>query len=155
MHQKSLWPNKNKNHSGTIFFIVYIGSSMNPTLRESELMEIVPYDNRPLRVGDVVLFLLSTDDQFVVHRIIRISPAGISTRGDNNTKEDAFLLQPSDIKGQAVAVWRGQKRREIAGGLQGQWISYWLHWRRIPSNPSCHLSGDEDRIRNMIFQAAN
>ncbi len=22
-------------------------------------------------------------------------------------------------------------------------------------NPSCHLSGDEDRIRNMIFQAAN
>ena len=25
----------------------------------------------------------------------------------------------------------------------------------ILCNPSCHLSGDEDRIRNMIFQAAN
>ncbi len=25
----------------------------------------------------------------------------------------------------------------------------------IEDNPSCHLSGDEDRIRNMIFQAAN
>ncbi len=25
----------------------------------------------------------------------------------------------------------------------------------VISNPSCHLSGDEDRIRNMIFQAAN
>ena len=26
---------------------------------------------------------------------------------------------------------------------------------RYLNNPSCHLSGDEDRIRNMIFQAAN
>jgi hypothetical protein len=58
----------------------------------------------------------------------------MSTLGDNNTQEDTFLLQPKDIKGQVVAVWRGQKRREIAGGLQGQLTSRWLRWRRIPGN---------------------
>jgi hypothetical protein len=60
-----------------------------------------------------------------------VTPAGISTLGDNNTHEDAFLLQPESIKGQVVAAWHGQKRRKIAGGLQGRLTSLWLRWRRV------------------------
>ena len=113
-----------------MFFAAYVGSSMNPTLREPEIMEIMPFDSRPWRVGDVVFFLPPESDQPVVHRIIRLTPAGISTLGDNNTQEDAFLLQPKSIKGLVVAAWRGQKRRKIAGGLQGLLTSRWLNWRR-------------------------
>ncbi|MFA6444076.1 MAG: hypothetical protein WCV99_17205 [Sterolibacterium sp.] len=104
---------------------------MNPTLREPEMMEIVPYDISPLRVGDVVFFLSPQNDQAVVHRVARVNAEGISTLGDNNAQEDAFLLQPKDIKGQVVAAWRGKKRREIAGGLQGRLTSRWLRWRRV------------------------
>jgi hypothetical protein len=114
-----------------MFFAAYVGPSMNPTLREPEIMEIMPYDSRPLRVGDVAFFLSPEADQLVVHRIVRVTPAGISTLGDNNTQEDAFLLQPERIKGQVVAAWRGQKRRKIAGGLRGQLTSRWLRWRRV------------------------
>jgi hypothetical protein len=103
------------------------------------MMEIVPYDKRPLRVGDVVFFLPPQNDRPVVHRVARVTPAGVSTLGDNNTQEDTFLLQPKDIKGQVVAVWRGQKRREIAGGSQGQLTSRWLRWRRLPGNRVSHL----------------
>jgi len=113
-----------------MFFAAYAGPSMNPTLREPEMMEVVPYDNRPLRVGDVAFFLSPEADQPVVHRIVRVTPAGISTLGDNNTQEDTYLLQPKHIKGQVVAAWRGQKRREIAGGLLGRLTSRWLRWRR-------------------------
>jgi len=122
-----------------MFFAAYVGPSMNPTLREPEMMEIVPYDNRALRVGDVVFFLPPQNDHPVVHRVARVTPAGMSTLGDNNTQEDPFLLQPKDIKGQVVAVWRGQKRRKIPGGLQGQLTSRWLRWRRIPVNGVSHL----------------
>lgn len=122
-----------------MFFAAYVGPSMNPTLREPEMMEIVPYGNRPLRVGDVVCFLPPHNDRPVVHRLARVTPAGMSTLGDNNTQEDTFLLQPKDIQGQVVAVWRGQKRREIAGGLQGQLASRWLRWRRIPVDRASHL----------------
>jgi SynChlorMet cassette protein ScmC len=115
----------------TMFFAAYFGPSMNPTLREPEMMEIMSYGSRPLRVGDVVFFLPPQNDQPVVHRIVRVTPAGISTRGDNNTQEDTFLLQPKSIKGQVVAAWRGQKRRKIAGGLQGRWTSRRLRWRRV------------------------
>lgn len=114
-----------------MFFAAYVGPSMNPTLLEPEVMEIVPYNKRPFRVGDVAFFLSPETNQLIVHRIIRIAPAGISTLGDNNTQKDFFFLQPENIKGRVVAAWRGQKRRKINGGLQGRLISYWLHWRRF------------------------
>lgn len=124
---------------GNVFFAAYVGPSMNPTLRESEIMEIVPYGNSPLRVGDVVFFLPPGTEQPVVHRVVRVTRAGISTLGDNNTREDPYLLQPKNIKGQVKAAWRGQKRREIAGGLQGRLIGRWLRWRRIPDRVISHL----------------
>ena len=123
--------NSNGNAPGAVFFAAYVGPSMNPTLREPEIMEIMPYGDRPLRVGDVAFFLPPEADQPVVHRIIRVTPAGISTRGDNNTQEDTFVLQPKRIKGRVVAAWRGQKRRKIAGGLPGRLTSRWLRWRRV------------------------
>ena len=122
-----------------MFFAAFVGPSMNPTLREPEIMEIMPYDSRPLRVGDVAFFLSPEAVQPVVHRIVRVTPAGISTLGDNNIKEDAFLLQPESIKGQVVAAWRGQKRRRIAGGLQGRLTSRWLRWRHVLDRGVSHL----------------
>jgi hypothetical protein len=94
-------------------------------------MEIMPYDSRPLRVGDVAFFLPPEADQPVVHRIVRVTPTGIFTLGDNNTQEDPFLLQPKSIKGQVVAAWRGQQRRKIAGGLHGRLMRRWFRWRRV------------------------
>jgi len=114
-----------------MFFAAYIGPSMNPTLREPEMMEVRPYDHRPPRVGDVIYFLPPDTDQPVVHRIIRVTAKGVSTRGDNNAREDAFLILPQNIKGQVVAAWRGQSQRKIAGGLQGRLTSRWFRWRRI------------------------
>jgi hypothetical protein len=116
--------------SGAMFFAVYVGPSMNPTLREPEIMEIVPYGSRVLRVGDVAYFLPPEADQPVVHRVVRVTPAGVSTLGDNNTHEDTFLLQPQRIRGQVVAAWCGQRRRTIAGGLRGRLTNRWLRWRR-------------------------
>ena len=95
------------------------------------MMEIVPYGDTPPRVGDVVFFVPPRRDQPVVHRIARLTPAGVATLGDNNTREDAVLLQPEDILGRVIAAWRGQKRREIAGGLRGRMIGRLTHWRRF------------------------
>ena len=56
MHQKEFKPNNNRVTPVPVFFAAYVGPSMNPTLREPEVMEILPYDSRPLRVDDVALF---------------------------------------------------------------------------------------------------
>lgn len=116
--------------SGETVFAAYAGSSMDPTLREPEIIEVVPYEGRPLRIGDVALFLSPEAGRLVVHRIVRVTPAGVSTLGDNNTGEDRFLLQAKSIKGRVVAAWRGRKRRRIAGGYRGRWTGRWCRWRR-------------------------
>lgn len=117
------------NDPGGIFFAAYVGPSMNPTLREPEVMEIMPYRDRPIHAGDVVFFLPPGGNKPVVHRVVRVTPAGISTRGDNNAREDAFLLPPENVQGRVVAAWRGQRRRTIAGGLRGQLTNRWFRWR--------------------------
>jgi signal peptidase I len=124
-------PNNSRNVHGAMFFAAYSGPSMNPTLHAPEIMEIMPYDHRTLRVGDVIFFLPPHNDQQVVHRIVRVTSAGISTLGDNNAREDNYLIQTTSIKGHVVAVWRGQKRRKIAGGIEGRLIGGWLRLRRV------------------------
>lgn len=116
---------------GATLFVAYFGPSMNPTLREPEMLEVVPCGNRPLRVGDVIYFLPPGLDNPVVHRVVRVMREGISTRGDNNFRNDDVLLRPENIQGRVVAAWRGRKRRRVAGGARGSWTMHWLHWRRL------------------------
>jgi hypothetical protein len=104
---------------------------MNPTLREPEILEIMPYGNRPLQVGDVVFFRSPGAHQTVVYRIVRLTPEGIFTRGDNNRRDDAFVLQPEEINGRVVAAWQGRKNRAVAGGRRGRLIGRWLPWKRL------------------------
>ena len=116
---------------GAAFFATYVGPSMNPTLREPQLVEVLPYEHRQMLVGDVILFLPPGLEQPVIHRIVRVTPAGIATLGDNNAQEDDYLLQAASIQGQVVAAWRGQQRRKIAGGLRGRLTSGWFRWRHV------------------------
>jgi len=111
------------------FFAVYVGVSMNPILHEPEVIEVMPYCDRPLRVGDVVFFRVPGSDRFAIHRMTRVTPTGIFTRGDNSSREDSFRLNPGDIKGRVVAVWRdGRKRRKIAGGWPGRLTCHRGRW---------------------------
>ncbi len=119
---------QNKN-SGKSFFAAYSGSSMAPTLREPEMLEVVPYGNRPVQVGDIIFFHSPETHRPIVHRIVRLTAAGIFTQGDHNPQEDAFFLQAGDIRGRVTAAWRGPKRRAIAGGWPGRLTRCWLPWR--------------------------
>lgn len=98
---------------------VYTGSSMNPTLCEHDLLEVVPYTTSSPKVGDVVLFATSMAEQLVVHRIVRIADEKLNTRGDNNASVDLYSLSAEDLIGQVVGAWRGSERRPIRGGWLG------------------------------------
>jgi signal peptidase I len=113
------------------FLAAYVGPSMHPTLREAVIIEIKPYGNRPMKVGDVVFFHSPGSNQTIVHRIVRLTPEGIFTRGDNNRRDDAFALRPEHITGRVVAAWQGNKNRSIAGGRRGRLIGRWVIGKRL------------------------
>jgi signal peptidase I len=105
---------------------------MNPTLREFDVLEIVPYGERMIQVGDVIFFKSPANEQFIVHRVSKITQEGIHTRGDNNPADDPYLLHRHDIEGQIIAAWRGGKQQRVLGGVVG-----YLLWQLNRVRCSC------------------
>jgi signal peptidase len=119
--------------------IVYTGQSMNPTLREPDLLQVEPYGNRPVRAGDVVCFKSPEDNINIVHRVVSVGGRGtgdgrpadsIRTRGDNNPWPDAWVIAADDLLGRVVAAQRGPRCRPIPGGRTGRMIAWSVRLRK-------------------------
>lgn len=109
--------------------VVYRGPSMLPTLREPQLMVIEPYDGRPIRRGDIILFTVPDQELQVVHRVVGVSGDALLTCGDNNRYPDQAPVRRQQIVGRVTAVWEGRRRRAIRGGRLGL-VQAWLVRRR-------------------------
>lgn len=110
-------------------YCLYTGHSMYPTLREGDLLGVTAYASRPPRVGDVVVCTPPDAGERVVHRIVSVTPRGIQTRGDSNSRIDPWQLDATHIHGHVAAAWRGQRGRAIAGGRIGLWRAAFSVWR--------------------------
>jgi SynChlorMet cassette protein ScmC len=99
--------------------IVYSGSSMNPTLQAPDLLDVMPYTECKPAVGDIICFT-RPDTINIVHRIIRITPCGIRTQGDNSTMADLDLINEDRVIGRVISATRAKHTRNIAGGMPGR-----------------------------------
>jgi signal peptidase len=93
---------------------------MFPTLKPGDILTVVPYKDRDISVGDVLVFNSSYGSIPIVHRVVTISQEGIKTKGDNALAIDDFILQPNEIVGRVVSIKRDKKRVRIFGGFSGQ-----------------------------------
>ena len=108
----------------SLYICTHRGTSMNPTLCTSDLLEIEAYGDRPIRLGDVIFFMPPDGDRPAVHRVAGVTPEGIRTKGDNNSRIDPWFIHPEDVIGQVVWAARGKRRRPIYGGRVGQLWSF-------------------------------
>ena len=106
-----------KDRAQSTFF--YRGSSMTPLLREGDVLEVVPYDGATVRRWDVIVYDSPWHDLTVVHRVVRVEPEGIRTRGDANSRMDPYVLAPADIKGRVTLVRRAQGQFSLYPGAYG------------------------------------
>ena len=111
--------------------IIYKGPSMNPTLRNADLLQIVPYDKKRVRLGDVIVFIPPNSKRSVTHRVVSISPEGIRTLGDNNNKVDPYILSHENIIGRVIYAQRNNKRIKIYGGFIGRIYGYKIRALRL------------------------
>ena len=100
--------------------INYTGPSMNPTLKPGDGIRVIPYGNRKICIGDVVVFPHPERSYNVVHRVIAVDSQGVRTRGDNNINIDPCILNPADIIGRVVSAQRKSKSLTIRGGVWGR-----------------------------------
>lgn len=130
LEPKSMSESTLANDHNRSFCVVYSGRSMNPTLMEPALIEVMATQANEIRKGDVIAFHHTEDATDIVHRVVNIINEGFRTRGDNNRHVDAYAVTADDIIGLAVAAWNGNRRRIIHGGNRGRIIS-WLLLGRI------------------------
>jgi signal peptidase I len=115
--------------SSKAYFCAHVGSSMNPTLHESDMLEIARYGQQSPRLGDVILFVSQKGERPVVHRVVGVTKLGIRTRGDNNSYDDPWLVKRDDVIGRVVAAWGGNRRRKIPGSIYGRLLAHILRVR--------------------------
>ncbi len=61
--------------------ILYRGPSMNPTLKDGDLLYVRAYADREIKCGDVVVFFASQRGDMIAHRVAAVDSRGIRTRG--------------------------------------------------------------------------
>ncbi|MDD1778648.1 MAG: S26 family signal peptidase [Candidatus Helarchaeota archaeon] len=104
--------------------LVYLGKSMYPTLVDLDIIQFSPYQNTPIRRGDVIVFKRQDGpDCIIIHRVIAISPDGsIRTQGDNCRTTDSWTLRPSEVLGVVTSAQRGDRFIRILRGNIGYQI---------------------------------
>lgn len=113
-------------HDKTHADMTYTGPSMNPTLKAGDGLHVVSYENRKIRIGDVVVFPHPEAGNNVVHRVVAVGSQGVRTRGDNNINLDPWVLHPEDIVGRVESAQRKGRRLPIHSGLTGVIIVFAL-----------------------------
>src|SRR4051794_8087167 len=77
------------------------GDSMYPSIRSGEHVCVAPIESGSLRIGDVVLARAARG--LTAHRIIRMQPDAVVTRGDNVMQRDS-AVHPHSILGRVAHV---------------------------------------------------
>jgi len=112
-----------KNNRDCLYFI-YNGGSMYPTLREFDVLEVLPYNERRIVKGDIICFPSSSGQKIVAHRVVGLHNKILHTQGDNSRYRDSWETSKGDVLGRVEAIWRHNKRRRIKGGFEGS-LAIW------------------------------
>ncbi|MFA7323672.1 MAG: signal peptidase I [Candidatus Nanopelagicales bacterium] len=99
---------------------VVVSGSMEPALREGDVIAYRPMDPRTIGMQSIIVFNDAERGSWVVHRVVDVNASGLVTKGDANNAPDTRLVLPDQVIGVAFMVvpWAGLPRLWWA---QGQW----------------------------------
>jgi len=110
------WANK----VGLRWCFIYRGRSMIPTFRPGQLLYVRP-DVQDISPGDMVVFAGSSNNNYVVHRVVSISSSGLITRGDNNSRFDPQPVESTRLIGRVEMVEDKGNVKPVPGGRLRLW----------------------------------
>lgn len=104
--------------------LFYRGSSMKGTFKPGDKLIIEKVSFKQIKKGDIIIFRRTQEDQsdFIVHRVVGITPNGLVTRGDNCLANDRELVIDENIVGRVIKFDHqgnvGQTRNGRAGAFR-------------------------------------
>jgi hypothetical protein len=85
------------------------GFSMDPFIRDDDVITVWPLIDPSPGLGDVVAFIQERSERLVVHRVIRVNGSSYVIKGDNSDGADG-LIPRTNILGWVKEVERNEKR---------------------------------------------
>lgn len=122
--------------------LVCVGNSMKPTLSPLDMLDVVPYNGKNIRPGDVIVFFSRDRGHKIAHRVLSVRPGKILTKGDNNAKIDTISLLPENIVGKVEYFERGKKRFRVYGGRVGQMYASLFRAKQFSGRALSYLFGN-------------
>lgn len=122
------------------------GTSMLPLIRTAiDSVHLVKID-RPLKRLDIVLFYRPEKNQYVLHRILRVTKKGYNICGDNQVKVEKRVKRE-----QLIAVVKGiYKKEEYISVDDLSFIKY--SKKRVASRPIRYIKWLIERVFNKLFK---
>jgi len=103
-------------------FRFYRGISMAGTFRDGDCLSIEPVSMEQVRTGDIVAFHNFTknrEKEDVVHRVVKISPGVLITRGDYCRRHFTGVVTPDRLIGKVIYLERNGTFVRVDGGYRG------------------------------------
>lgn len=94
---------------------------MYPTFRELDLLSY--RRDIPIKAGDVIAYPDPDRPRVIVHRVQRLTPEGLATKGDNLPEADPYLVNPATVLGVVRICLRDGRSRRVRGGAAGQVVA--------------------------------
>lgn len=98
------------------------GFSMQPFIRDGDILTISPLDGKEALPGDVVAFVQPESGKLAIHRVISRDNSGLLIRGDNCPRADGTVM-PEKILGYVTRIERCGRDVHIGLGFSGILIS--------------------------------
>jgi signal peptidase I len=108
------------------------GLSMDPTIRDGDVLTVEPVDLGEVRPGEILLY--RTARGVIAHRLVRCETAEAQLRyvlrGDASGTCDPPVSY-GDVLGRATAVRRGRRSRSLTNPWTRQWQVAWAAVNRL------------------------
>ncbi len=98
------------------------GFSMQPFIRDGDILTISPFDGKEALPGDVVAFVQPESRKLAIHRVISRDNSGLLIRGDNCPHADGTVM-PEKILGYVTRIERCGRDVRVGLGFSGILIS--------------------------------
>jgi hypothetical protein len=99
------------------------GVSMDPFIRDDDVITVSPLAQLSPGLGDVVAFVQGNTERLLVHRVIRVKGSSYVIRGDNSAGADGFIPR-ANILGQVKRVERKDRRVSLGFGPERVLIAF-------------------------------
>jgi len=121
---------------GKAFRFQASGSSMNPFIKDGDILTLVNVSQGEIKIGNVLSFIHPHNRKLMVHRVVNIKQKKYLMKPDHNANVDGWVNH-QEIIGIVHSVERGESLIQFGNGWEKIWIAHLSRWNVLM--PIIHL----------------